>query len=461
MCSISLAEITRGAARSTTLSKRKRVSAGQIISDVLASNLFSPYSQRRFKNSQCYKIHDYAISAPSFVDWKPKVAETVCRNSALYQYTRRTNDSKMATGPKIVHKQFNSPIGLYSQQNIQETLNKHLQNLDNGTVGIDFNNPGANKPANLANSAVLRMLEEEERNRKGLPSQKKVVWPPVPETNGYHQTQQQSPAFYNNAQHSPSQQAQYSPSAQPQAQPQPQSPYLSPQPQYQLQPQYQPEPQYQSQPQYQPQPQYQTQSPAYCEGKRQQSTGLSKLIPVGPGASPVAPYRQGPPSPKPYSQQNSRWAPVPAPTSPQPQYTGQPQYSPQSQYSEPQYQPPQYQPPQKQFEPPPSTITLRQQQPVHQKPPPVFPSQPATASFKGGVNMRGDQKWPPQSVKEAVAAENEARMMLAKGPACRPRKVNRDYSGFFAKHALNNNYPGYRAPPGTQHFEDHSGRSSY
>ncbi|GBP76343.1 hypothetical protein EVAR_49166_1 [Eumeta japonica] len=41
----------------------------------------------------------------------------------------------MATGPKIVHKQFNSPIGLYSQQNIQETLNKHLQNLDNGTVG--------------------------------------------------------------------------------------------------------------------------------------------------------------------------------------------------------------------------------------------------------------------------------------------------------------------------------------
>lgn len=47
-----------------------------------------------------------------------------------------TNDFKMATGPKIVHKQFNSPIGLYSQQNIKETLNKHLQNLDNGTVGF-------------------------------------------------------------------------------------------------------------------------------------------------------------------------------------------------------------------------------------------------------------------------------------------------------------------------------------
>lgn len=41
----------------------------------------------------------------------------------------------MATGPKIVHKQFNSPIGLYSQQNIKETLGKHMQNLGNGTVG--------------------------------------------------------------------------------------------------------------------------------------------------------------------------------------------------------------------------------------------------------------------------------------------------------------------------------------
>ncbi|XP_053604131.1 TGF-beta-activated kinase 1 and MAP3K7-binding protein 3-like isoform X7 [Plodia interpunctella] len=391
----------------------------------------------------------------------------------------------MATAPKIVHKQFNSPIGLYSQQNIKETLNKHLQNLDNGTVGIDFNQPGTDKPANLANSAVLRMLEEEERNRRGYPKldptqvqaildtlvhashrfdnywppdrsrmrsarswdgqlnatgniysdfmkatkgQKKVVWPPVPETNGYHQPQQ-------------------------------------PQAQYQ-------------------QPQSQ---PSYCEGKRQEATGLSKLIPFGPGvtASPASPsYRQGPPSPgvaQPYRQPNSRWAPVPAPLSPQtqgsqPSYPqqqqySQPQFSPQQQYSQPQYSTqPQYspnqysepyQPPQREFEPPPSTITLRQQPPVHQQPPPVFTSQPAAASFKGGVNMRGDQKWPPQSVKEAVAAENEARMQLARGPACRPRKVKKDYSSFFAQHALTNNYPGYRAPPGTQHYEDLSGRSSY
>ncbi|CAG4916254.1 unnamed protein product [Colias eurytheme] len=412
----------------------------------------------------------------------------------------------MATGPKIVHKQFNSPIGLYSQQNIQETLNKHLQNLDNGTVGIDFHNPTTEKPANLANSAVLRMLEEEERNRKGYPKldptqvqailenlervkhrfdnfwpprskkptrcwdgqlnstsyiypefmkatkdQKKVVWPPAPETNGYHQSQQQSPAFYNNAQHSPSQ-PQYSP--QPSVQPA--------QPSYQAP--YQTQPQSQSYSNQAPQPQS-----GFCEGRRQETTGLSKLIPVGPGvtAAPLSPtYRQVPtgplsPSAQPYRQQQSRWAPVPAPISPQPS-NQKPQFSPQSQYSpQPQYSEPAYQPPQRHFEPPPTTITLRPQQPVHQSPSPVFASQPAAASFQGGINMRGDTKWPPQSVKEAVAAENEARRQLAKGPACRPRKVQKDYSNFFSQHALNHSYTSYRVPPGTQHYDDHSGRSSY
>jgi Domain of unknown function (DUF4749) len=36
---------------------------------------------------------------------------------------------------KLVHKQFNSPIGLYSQQNIQETLDRELKVLSNGAVG--------------------------------------------------------------------------------------------------------------------------------------------------------------------------------------------------------------------------------------------------------------------------------------------------------------------------------------
>nr|CAD7418543.1 unnamed protein product [Timema poppensis] len=105
------------------------------------------------------------------------------------------------------------------------------------------------------------------------------------------------------------------------------------------------------------------------------------------------------------------------------------------------------------YQPPPATITLRAEPPIHQEQAPVFLSQPA-ATKGPGSNMRGDEKWPPATVKAQSAAENEARKALAKGPAFRPRKVKKDYSNFFAQNALNPNYPGYRAPPGTQHYTE-------
>lgn len=51
----------------------------------------------------------------------------------------------------------------------------------------------------------------------------------------------------------------------------------------------------------------------------------------------------------------------------------QPQVAPQQQFSAPA----------KKIEPPATTITLRQQAPVSQAPPPVVTSQPATATLKG------------------------------------------------------------------------------
>lgn len=39
--------------------------------------------------------------------------------------------------------------------------------------------------------------------------------------------------------------------------------------------------------------------------------------------------------------------------------------------------------------------------------------------------MRGDQKWPPEEYKVAAAIENQERLKLAAGPACRPRRVNK------------------------------------
>ncbi|XP_037723037.1 titin isoform X1 [Drosophila subpulchrella] len=101
----------------------------------------------------------------------------------------------------------------------------------------------------------------------------------------------------------------------------------------------------------------------------------------------------------------------------------------------------------------PGIITLRKEAPVSQQPAPVYSSQPAAVSYQGGSKLRGDLKWPPPEYKEAAARENEERRQLALGPVCRPRRINRqDYTPFFAKHQLNNGYPSYKVPPGTQHI---------
>lgn len=95
--------------------------------------------------------------------------------------------------------------------------------------------------------------------------------------------------------------------------------------------------------------------------------------------------------------------------------------------------------------------------------------------------MRGDNKWPPEEYKKLSEIENEQRRQLALGPAFRPRRADKvnpftisqkqiilfqllkiishvsrnkiqDYRPFFQRHAINSTYPGYRAPPGTQHY---------
>ncbi|KAH8371216.1 hypothetical protein KR093_006643 [Drosophila rubida] len=100
----------------------------------------------------------------------------------------------------------------------------------------------------------------------------------------------------------------------------------------------------------------------------------------------------------------------------------------------------------------PGIITLRKEAPVSQTPAPVYTSQPAAVSYQGGSKLRGDLKWPPPEYKEAAVRENEERRLLALGPVCRPRRVNRDYTSFFAKNQLNCTYPSYKVPPGTQHM---------
>ncbi|XP_057342109.1 DNA-directed RNA polymerase II subunit RPB1-like isoform X2 [Microplitis mediator] len=169
----------------------------------------------------------------------------------------------------------------------------------------------------------------------------------------------------------------------------------------------------------------------------------------GPSPQPVSPggtLKQ----PSHFQQQPNikNWAPVTPPTtSPIP-----PSWSQHSNQSPSHYQSSQHHQSSANFEPPPTTITLRPKAPFSQDPSPVYQAQPAATMAPMSGVMRGDLKWPPESVKYQTEMENQARMALAKGPAFRPRRPNKDYSQFFAQHALNSTYPGYRAPPGTQYF---------
>ncbi|KAG5879070.1 hypothetical protein JTB14_023896 [Gonioctena quinquepunctata] len=404
----------------------------------------------------------------------------------------------MAAHPKLVNKQFNSPIGLYSSQNVQEILERETQILSNGAVGINFQNPNVGKPANLQKSAVLRMLEEEEsrqRNgfgpgsdRKSTSLQENMTWPPP----GYEHKNKLRSTFKDVVVPGAKRVAWPPPNEEG-----PDSPYVE-----------------QNSVSAKGGPQYPSQSPGFQQNNNQPA---AQQRPVSPnpihrsplkpldvsarGSSPLASplLNQGPQGFRP-STPSKGWAPVhspattpthqisptPFPSAHQPvsQQTylaavsvfpatesassttisgSQPQYqSPQPQYQspQPQYQSPQYSskpavaPSQaiKPVEPPPSIITLRPVAPVSQAPPPVFTSQPATATLKGGKHLRGDLKWPPENVKSQADEENRLRLELAKGPVFRPKRPQRDYTSFFAQHALNSTYPGYKIPPGTQYF---------
>ncbi|XP_043681650.1 pollen-specific leucine-rich repeat extensin-like protein 1 isoform X2 [Vespula pensylvanica] len=323
---------------------------------------------------------------------------------------------------KYVNKQFNSPINLYSPQAIQETLERQTQVLANGAVGIDFNQLA--KPANLQNSAVLRMLEEEEaRQRGGQPNLKRVAWPPPPEDQDLDFVEQgpvqaktrgigEIPSYQSSPSSGPSPQppSTVARSSTQSALPSSPSPSISP------------------------------------SGTllRQPSHFQQPFAPKG--WAPVTP-----PATSPILQQHplQAWS-----NQPQQQQQAQTTWKHPQEHNErtrQQNQPYQSYGPAS-YEAPPSTIVLRPEPPISQAPAPVYQAQPAATKAPISGNMRGDLKWPPPSVKAQTEAENRARMDLAKGPAFRPRRVNKDYSGFFAQHALNNTYPGYRAPPGTQYF---------
>ncbi|CAL1543367.1 unnamed protein product [Lymnaea stagnalis] len=92
-------------------------------------------------------------------------------------------------GPKVVHLQYNSPMGLYSNQNVAETLQGQTQALSGQTSKPP---PPANNESgerDWSQSAVLRFISQEES--RGKPKQPPAV-SPKPKVYSPGQPQQQS-----------------------------------------------------------------------------------------------------------------------------------------------------------------------------------------------------------------------------------------------------------------------------
>ncbi|XP_056643257.1 uncharacterized protein LOC130449459 isoform X1 [Diorhabda sublineata] len=356
---------------------------------------------------------------------------------------------------RLVNKQFNSPIGLYSQQNIQDVIDRESQMLSNGAVGIDFNNPNVGKPSNLKNSAVLRMLEEEERHgsRTGnnqilnplrvwpppdyekshqqrssfkdvvTPGVKRVAWPPPHETDtnsphldqsteggprypplqasNYQQPKSNAPLKLDVSISQSSVPSAISPSSN-------QSPlgYKAPVANRGWAPVQSPV----NAPKQSPwnqndskkwQTQYQPTQQQYIENVQEFSTNYGQQVSKQDQYQNL--YNQYQSTEINSAQQRQYFS---NPT----QYPS-PQREPSLQSSYGQGGPVQTNPPASKFvEPPPTSITLRSQVPVNQVPSPIFTSQPATTTLKVKVNpknLRGDLKWPPEDVKQKIYEETE------------------------------------------------------
>ncbi|XP_046657493.1 uncharacterized protein LOC124350717 [Daphnia pulicaria] len=103
---------------------------------------------------------------------------------------KATMGQRPVTKKKVtfVHNQYNSPLDLYSADEVAQTLRRHASLLSNGAVGIDF---GSLSSPVLKRSEVYKMLTEEQQeqqerrpwqlhHKKSTSSEmKRVAWPPV------------------------------------------------------------------------------------------------------------------------------------------------------------------------------------------------------------------------------------------------------------------------------------------
>ncbi|CAH1133154.1 unnamed protein product [Ceutorhynchus assimilis] len=80
----------------------------------------------------------------------------------------QVNGAVNGSGPKLVNKQYNTPVKLYSEDAIAETISAQSEVLSTGALGVNFKKNEKNYDS--SNSAVYRMLKEAE-NEPNTPEQ--------------------------------------------------------------------------------------------------------------------------------------------------------------------------------------------------------------------------------------------------------------------------------------------------
>uniref|UniRef100_A0AAR5PL69 PDZ and LIM domain protein Zasp n=1 Tax=Dendroctonus ponderosae TaxID=77166 RepID=A0AAR5PL69_DENPD len=83
-------------------------------------------------------------------------------NLAAKPFSPQVNGAVNGAPPKLVNKQYNSPLKLYSEDAIAETISAQSEVLSTGALGVNFKKN--EKDYDATNSAVYRMLKEAEND---------------------------------------------------------------------------------------------------------------------------------------------------------------------------------------------------------------------------------------------------------------------------------------------------------
>jgi hypothetical protein len=134
----------------------------------------APVYQRQHSGGSGH--HQHHANHEPVVPHQPKVQKVHYGPGDGPVYEQHAPDNYQSDTAQVHHSQYNTPIGLYSQQNVQAALDAQTTGKPGqGTLQVSGTGPDGKKAFNPAQSDVYRLLMEEEGHKRprghGLPQQ--------------------------------------------------------------------------------------------------------------------------------------------------------------------------------------------------------------------------------------------------------------------------------------------------